>query len=98
MKLLIKLITNRRSNKKRVCGRYAPENCLYLIEKLGLLTNEQKRAKDKTLSKQSARAKMTDGCSNGPVGICTLTTVEISPAQSPFFFLFAPRCCRVGFA
>jgi uncharacterized protein YecE (DUF72 family) len=32
---------------------YAPENCLYLIEKLGLLTEEQKRAKDKTLSKQS---------------------------------------------
>jgi uncharacterized protein YecE (DUF72 family) len=32
---------------------YAPENCLYLIEKLGLLTDEQKRAKDKTLSKQS---------------------------------------------
>ena len=33
---------------------YATENCLYLIEKLGLLTDQQKRAKDKTLSKQSA--------------------------------------------
>jgi uncharacterized protein YecE (DUF72 family) len=32
---------------------YAPENCLYLIEKLGLLTEEQKRAKAKAASKQS---------------------------------------------
>jgi uncharacterized protein YecE (DUF72 family) len=32
---------------------YAPENCLYLIEKLGLLSEEQKRAKTKTASKQS---------------------------------------------
>lgn len=32
---------------------YAPENCLYLIEKLGLLTEEQKRAKLKSMSKQS---------------------------------------------
>jgi uncharacterized protein YecE (DUF72 family) len=32
---------------------YAPENCLYLIEKLGLLSEEQKRAKAKTSSKQS---------------------------------------------
>lgn len=32
---------------------YAPENCLYLIEKLGLLTEEQKRAKQKTMSRQS---------------------------------------------
>jgi uncharacterized protein YecE (DUF72 family) len=32
---------------------YAPENCLYLIEKLGLLSEEQKRAKDKTATKQS---------------------------------------------
>jgi uncharacterized protein YecE (DUF72 family) len=32
---------------------YAPENCLYLIEKLGLLTEEQKRAKLKAMSKQS---------------------------------------------
>jgi uncharacterized protein YecE (DUF72 family) len=32
---------------------YAPENCLYLIEKLGLLTEEQKRAKQKAASKQS---------------------------------------------
>jgi len=32
---------------------YAPENCLYLIEKLGLLSEEQKRAKEKGASKQS---------------------------------------------
>jgi uncharacterized protein YecE (DUF72 family) len=32
---------------------YAPENCLYLIEKLRLLTEEQKRAKLKAMSKQS---------------------------------------------
>jgi len=32
---------------------YAPENCLYLLEKLGLLTEEQKLAKEKTKSKQS---------------------------------------------
>ena len=32
---------------------YAPENCLYLIEKLGLMSNEQKRAKERTGSKQS---------------------------------------------
>ena len=32
---------------------YAPENCLYLIEKLGLLTEEQKQKKEKTLTKQS---------------------------------------------
>jgi len=32
---------------------YAPENCLYLIEKLGLLSKEQKRAKEKAASKQS---------------------------------------------
>jgi uncharacterized protein YecE (DUF72 family) len=32
---------------------YAPENCLYLIERLGLLTEEQKRAKIKATSKQS---------------------------------------------
>jgi uncharacterized protein YecE (DUF72 family) len=32
---------------------YAPENCLYLIEKLGLLSEEQKRAKTKAASKQS---------------------------------------------
>jgi uncharacterized protein YecE (DUF72 family) len=31
---------------------YAPENCLYLIEKLGLLSEEQKRAKEKAASKQ----------------------------------------------
>jgi len=31
---------------------YAPENCLYLIEKLGLMTDEQKRARDKTRNKQ----------------------------------------------
>jgi uncharacterized protein YecE (DUF72 family) len=32
---------------------YAPENCLYLIEKLGLLSEEQKKAKAKAASKQS---------------------------------------------
>ena len=32
---------------------YAPENCLYLIERLGLLSNEQKKAKAKTSVKQS---------------------------------------------
>jgi hypothetical protein len=31
----------------------APENCLYLIERLGLLSEEQKRAKTKTASNQS---------------------------------------------
>jgi uncharacterized protein YecE (DUF72 family) len=32
---------------------YAPENCLYLLERLGLLSEEQKRAKEKTAKKQS---------------------------------------------
>ena len=32
---------------------YAPENCLYLIDKLGLLTEQQKRAKQKSMTKQS---------------------------------------------
>jgi uncharacterized protein YecE (DUF72 family) len=32
---------------------YAPENCLYLIERLGLLSDEQKRAKERTKKKQS---------------------------------------------
>jgi uncharacterized protein YecE (DUF72 family) len=32
---------------------YAPENCLYLIERLGLLSEEQKRAKQRTAKKQS---------------------------------------------
>ncbi len=32
---------------------YAPENCLYLIEKLDLLSAEQKQAKQKAASKQS---------------------------------------------
>jgi uncharacterized protein YecE (DUF72 family) len=32
---------------------YAPENCLYLIEKLGLLSEEQKKAQKKTMGKQS---------------------------------------------
>ena len=32
---------------------YAPENCLYLIEKLGLLSEEQKNAKQKASIKQS---------------------------------------------
>jgi uncharacterized protein YecE (DUF72 family) len=38
---------------------YAPENCLYLIEKLGLLSEEQKRAKDKALAKQSQLGDFT---------------------------------------
>jgi uncharacterized protein YecE (DUF72 family) len=32
---------------------YAPENCLYLIERLGLLSEDQKRAKEKTSKKQT---------------------------------------------
>jgi uncharacterized protein YecE (DUF72 family) len=32
---------------------YAPENCLYLIERLGLLSEEQKQAKQRTAKKQS---------------------------------------------
>ena len=32
---------------------YAPENCLYLLERLGLLSENQKRAKDKSKVKQS---------------------------------------------
>jgi len=32
---------------------YAPENCLHLIERLGLLSEEQKRAKEKTAKKQT---------------------------------------------
>lgn len=32
---------------------YAPENCLHLIERLGLLTEEQKQARDKVMIKQS---------------------------------------------
>jgi uncharacterized protein YecE (DUF72 family) len=32
---------------------YAPENCLYLIERLSLLSEEQKKAKAKTARKQS---------------------------------------------
>lgn len=32
---------------------YAPENCLYLLEKVGLLTEEQKLAKEKSKIKQS---------------------------------------------
>ena len=35
---------------------YAPENCLYLIEKLGLLSEEQKKAKQKVAVKQSQLA------------------------------------------
>lgn len=31
---------------------YAPENCLYLIEKLGLMTDDQKRVREKTRNKQ----------------------------------------------
>lgn len=37
---------------------YAPENCLYLIEKLGLLSEEQKRAKN-AVSKQSKLGDFT---------------------------------------
>jgi len=32
---------------------YAPENCLYLIEQLGLLSEEQKKAKEKSKLKQA---------------------------------------------
>jgi uncharacterized protein YecE (DUF72 family) len=32
---------------------YAPENCLYLIEKLGLLSEEQKRVKERAMKKQT---------------------------------------------
>jgi uncharacterized protein YecE (DUF72 family) len=32
---------------------YAPENCLYLIERLGLLSEEQKRTQAKALAQQS---------------------------------------------
>jgi uncharacterized protein YecE (DUF72 family) len=31
---------------------YAPENCLYLLEKLGLLSENQKKAKDHSKIKQ----------------------------------------------
>jgi uncharacterized protein YecE (DUF72 family) len=30
----------------------APENCLYMLEKLGLLSDNQKKAKDKSKVKQ----------------------------------------------
>jgi len=50
-------------NTKKVYGYfnnhyngYAPENCLQLIEKLGLLTEEQKKAKAKKAAKQSQLA------------------------------------------
>jgi len=32
---------------------YAPENCLYLIERLGLLSDEQKQLKERTAKKQT---------------------------------------------
>jgi uncharacterized protein YecE (DUF72 family) len=32
---------------------YAPENCLYLLERLGLSSEEQKRAKERTAKKQT---------------------------------------------
>jgi uncharacterized protein YecE (DUF72 family) len=32
---------------------YAPENCLYLLEKLGLLSESQKKTKDKSKIKQA---------------------------------------------
>jgi len=45
---------------KKVCGffnnhfhGYAPENCLQLLERLGLLTEQQEKAKKKAQSKQS---------------------------------------------
>ncbi len=40
---------------------YAPENCLYLIEKLGLMTDNQKRARDKTRNKQLQLASFFGG-------------------------------------
>ena len=36
---------------------YAPENCLYLIERLGLMSEAQKRAKEKTTRKQTQLGK-----------------------------------------
>jgi uncharacterized protein YecE (DUF72 family) len=36
---------------------YAPENCTYLIEKLGLQTEEQKRVKEKSTTKQAQLQK-----------------------------------------
>ncbi len=38
---------------------YAPENCLYLIEKLGLLTNEQRGHKNKTHIEQATLGDFT---------------------------------------
>ena len=45
---------------KKTCGffnnhylGYAPENCLYLLEKLGLLSESQQKAKDKSRIEQS---------------------------------------------
>jgi uncharacterized protein YecE (DUF72 family) len=32
---------------------YAPENCLYVLQQLGLLTEHQKKAKAKSLVKQN---------------------------------------------
>jgi len=39
---------------------YAPENCLQLLEKLNLLSKEQKLAKEKTASKQSQLGKFLE--------------------------------------
>lgn len=39
---------------------YAPENCLYLIERLGLLSEEQKRLKDRTAK---SRVNLALSCS-----------------------------------
>ena len=48
------------NNVKKVYGYfnnhyhgYAPENCLQLLEKLGLASENQKKAKDKTKTKQA---------------------------------------------
>jgi len=56
----VPIVEETAKNVKKVYGYfnnhfhgYAPENCLYLIEKLGLLSEEQKRAKEKVASKQS---------------------------------------------
>jgi hypothetical protein len=60
---------------------YAPENCLYLIEKLGLLSEEQKKAEQKASVKQRNLA-----LSLARARICLLLLkVDMSPAQSRFF-------------
>lgn len=44
---------------------YAPENCLQLIEKLGLMTNEQKAARQKKTAKQLQLGNFTDASEQG---------------------------------